>query len=174
MSQQNSKSASIASNTRECLWILIFFGIVFLICRPSFMVKLRKNKQWEAREYISSLNKGQQAYFAKKSVFSTYVKALGIGIKIETKNYNYSILTTKTATFNYGVSKQKDLTSYVGGVFVIPATQVNSNASKNKITTTSILCEADSPGTIKPAEPTYQNGKLVCGTGTIEVTKKSH
>jgi type IV pilus assembly protein PilA len=47
-------------------------------------------KQGEAREYVSSINKGQQAYFAEKSVFSTSVKALGIGIKTETENYKYS------------------------------------------------------------------------------------
>jgi type IV pilus assembly protein PilA len=76
---------------------------------PSFLVRVRINKQWEAREYVSSINKRQQAYFAEKSVFSTSVKALGIGIKTETENYKYSHHDTKKATFNYGVSKQKDL-----------------------------------------------------------------
>lgn len=76
---------------------------------------------------------------------------------------------TKKATFNYGVSKQKDLKSYVGGVFVIPATKVESNASKNNITTTSILCQADYAGTIKLPERTNQNGKIACATGTLEL-----
>ena len=63
-------------------------------------------------------------------------------------------MTLKKATFNYGVLQQKDLKSYVGGVLVIATTKVELNASKNKITTTSILCKADSAGTIKPPEPT--------------------
>ena len=120
-------------------------------------------------ESLRSINKGQQAYFAEKSVFSTSVKALGIGMKTETENYKYSLLTTKKATFNYGVSKQKDIKSFVAGVFVIPATKLEPNAYKNKTTTTSILCRADSPGTIRPPEPTNQNGKIACATGTIEV-----
>jgi hypothetical protein len=33
------------------------------------------------------------------------------------------------------------------------------------------LCQADDTGTIKPAEPTYQNGKIACGKGTTQVTK---
>ena len=41
-------------------------------------------------------------------------------------------------------------------------------AAKEKITTTSILCEADFPGTIKPAEPTYEKGKIACGKGTTQ------
>ncbi|MEG4007957.1 type IV pilin-like G/H family protein [Microcoleus sp. Pol11C1] len=170
MSQQNYKSASLASNVRGCLVILTVMGVLASVAVPSFQVKLRNNKQWEPRDYISLINKRQQAYFAEKSAFSTSVKALGIGIiKTETENYKYSHHTTKKATFNYGVSKHKDLKSVVGGVFVIPAPKVESKASKNKITTTSILCGADSAGTIKPPEPTYQNGKIACATGTIEL-----
>jgi Tfp pilus assembly protein PilE len=174
MSPKNSKLASIASNNGEWLVLLIVIGVFVWIVRPSFLAKVRNINQAEAREYVSSINKGQQAYFAERNVFSTSVKALGIGIKTETENYKYSLLTTKKATFNYGVSKQKDLTSYVGGVFVIPATKVDSNASKNKITTTSIFCQADSAGTIKPPEPTNQNGKIACATGTVELTHGYH
>lgn len=170
MSQQSFKSASIPSN--GCRWLvsLMVIGVLASLVVPSFQVRVRINKQWEPRDYISLINKRQQAYFAEKSVFSTSVKALGIRtIKTETENYKYSHPTTKKATFNYGVSKHKDLKSFVGGVFVIPAPKVESNASKNKITTTSILCGADSAGTIKPPEPTYQNGKIACATGTMEM-----
>ena len=147
-------------------------GVFLSVAVPSFMAKVRNRKQAEAREYVSSINKGQPAYFAEKNVFSTSVKALGIGIKTETENYKYSILITKKATLNYGVSKQKHLKSYVGGVFVIPAKKFDSNAHKNKITTTSILCKADSAGTIKPPEPTNHNGKISCATGTVELTDR--
>ncbi len=174
MSQQSSKSASIESNGCRWLVLLVVIGIFVLLVRPSFLNKVRNIKQAEARDYVRSINKGQQAYLAEKSVFSTSVKALGIGIKTETENYKYSLVTTKKTTFNYGVSKQKDLKSYVGGVFVIPATQVELNAYKNKITTTSILCKADSAGTIKPPEPTNQNGNIACATGTTEVRHGYH
>ena len=175
MSQQSSKSASLASNVGGCLVSLMVIGVLASLVVPSFQVRVRINKQWEPRDYISLINKRQQAYFAEKIVFSTSVKALGIRIiKTETENYKYSHHTTKTATFNYGVSKQKDLRSFVGGVFVIPATKVESNSSKNKITTTSILCGADSAGTIKPPEPTYQNGGIVCGKGTTQVPQQSN
>ncbi len=174
MCQQNYKSASLASNVGGYLVFLMVIGAIGTLIVPSYLNKVWNIKQSEAREYVSSINKGQQAYFAEKSVFSTSVKALGIGIKTDTENYKYSLLTTKKATFNYGLSKQKDLKSYVGGVFVIPATKVASNASKNKITTTSILCKADSAGTIKPPKPTNQNGKIACARGTREVRDGYH
>jgi type IV pilus assembly protein PilA len=174
MSQQYSKSASISPNGCGCLLLLMGIGVIGAIALPSFLNTSHRSRIPQAIQYVGSMNKGQQAYFAEKSVFSTSVKALGIGIKTETKNYKYFIMTTTKATFNYGVSKQKDLKSYVGGVFVIPAKNFHSNASKNKITTTSILCKADSAGTIKPPEPTNQNGKIACPTGTVELTHGYH
>ncbi|HSF74784.1 MAG TPA: type IV pilin-like G/H family protein [Microcoleus sp.] len=175
MSQENSKLASIGYNYCGGLVPLMFFGIILaaIVVLP-FQARVKYVKQGSARESVSSINKSQRAYFAEKNVFSTSVKALGMGIKTETENYKYSLIVTKKATFNYGVSKQKDLKSYVGGIFVIPAKKFDSNASKNKITTTSILCQADSAGTIKPPEPTNQNGKIACATGTVDLTHRYH
>jgi len=131
----------------------------------------RKAKQSEAKMYLRSINKCQQAYFAEKNAFSSSVNALGLGIKTETTTFKYSIRATKKAAFNYAVTKEKDLKSYVGGVFLVPAKNFEPNAAKEEITTTFILCGADFPGTIQPAEPTYKNGKIACGKGTMQVTK---
>jgi hypothetical protein len=117
------------------------------------------------------MNKAQQAVFIEKSAFATSVDALGLGIKTETKNYLYSVRATKQTAFHYGVSKQRQLESYVGGVFLVPVKKIESNAAKDGITTIFILCEADSPDTIKPAEPIYKNGKIACGKGTRQVTR---
>jgi type II secretory pathway pseudopilin PulG len=141
------------------------------IALPLFLNSTNRSKQSEAKQYVSSMNKAQQAYFAEKSVFSSSVNALGLGIKTETTNYKYSVRATKQTAFNYGVSKQPELKSYVGGVFLVPVKKIDPNAGKDGITTISIFCEGDSPGTIKPAEPTYENGKSACGKGTTKVTR---
>ena len=154
------------------LVILMFFGsIISGIFFPVFLNSPHKSKQSEAKQYVSSMNREQQAIFIEKSAFATSVNALGLGIKTETTNYKYSLRATKKVGFNYGVSKEKELKSYVGGVFLVSAKIFEPKAVKDEITTTSILCGADSPGTIKPADPTYQNGKTACGKGTREVTK---
>ena len=168
MTKNQESSISNSSDAGcGCLLLLICIG-VGAIALPSFLNASNKPMLSEGKQYVASMNKGQLAYYAETSVFSTSVEALGLGIKTETKNYKYSVRTTKTAVFNYGVSKQKDLKSYVGGVFVIPAAkQVDLNSYNMTITTTYILCIADSPGTIKPPEPTNQNGKIACATGTM-------
>lgn len=156
---------------REKSVVLIFYLFIAIASIPIFpenIVELDRAKESEAKHYIASMNRVQEAHFAEKSAFATSVDALGIGIKTETTNYKYSVRATKKAAFNYGISKQEKVRSHVGGVFVIG---VNSNNAKNKITTKSILCRSDEPGTITPLPPTIQNDKLVCETGTIEVTK---
>ncbi|MEG4232764.1 type IV pilin-like G/H family protein [Microcoleus sp. Pol11C3] len=172
MSQQDSKSASIVPNGCGCLLLLMGIGVMGAIALPLFLGDSTQDKYmrsymtFQAQQYVSSVNRGQQAYSAEKNAFSSSVKALGIGIETETTHFKYSIRTTKKAAFNYAVAKENKSKSYVGGVFLVPAKNFEPNAAKEERTTTSILCEADSPGTITPAEPTYENGKIACGKGT--------
>ncbi|MBD1886577.1 type IV pilin-like G/H family protein [Microcoleus vaginatus] len=173
---QESSISNSAYNGCGCLLLLMGIVVIGAIALPSFLngsnkPMISKAKQSEAKQYVGSMNKAQQAYFADNNAFSSSLKALGLGIKTETTNFKYSIRATKKAAFNYAVSKQKDLKSYVGGVFLVPAKNFEPNAAKEEITTTSILCEAESPGTIKPAEPTYENGKIACGKGTKQLSK---
>ncbi|UNU24675.1 type IV pilin-like G/H family protein [Microcoleus vaginatus] len=146
-------------------------GVIGAIALPSLFqdTTCGNTPTMEPRQYVGSMNRAQKALFIEKSAFATSFDALGLGIKTETTNFKYSIRATKKAAFNYGVSKKKDLKSYVGGVFIVPAKNFEPNAAKEERTTTSILCEADSPGTINPAEPTYENGKIACGKGTTQL-----
>ncbi|MEG4288064.1 type IV pilin-like G/H family protein [Microcoleus sp. C2C3] len=154
-----------------CLLLLMVIGVIGAIALPSFLNSTHKPMISEAKQYVGSMNRAQQALFIEKSAFATSVNALGIGIKTETTNYKYSVRATKKAGFNYAVAKGKNLKSYVGGVFLVPAKNFEPNAAQEEITTRSILCGADFPGTIKPAEPTYENGKIACGKGTTQVTR---
>lgn len=155
-----------------CLLLIAGIGVMNGIALPFYLNNTNRSKQSEAKQYVSSMNKAQQEYFAEKSLFSSSVNPLGLGIKTETTNYKYSVRATKQTAFNYGLSKQPQLKSYVGGVFLVPVKEVKPKAAKDGIITTiSIFCQADSPGTIKPAEPTYENGKIACGQGTRQVTK---
>jgi type IV pilus assembly protein PilA len=166
----------ISGEHRNCEKLVILMFYIFIVA--TYIPMINESiaypigaKQSEAKQYVSSMNKGQQAYYAEKSVFSTSIEALGLGLKTETTNYKYSWRATKQTAFNYGVSKEPQLKSYVGGVFRVPAKEVDPNAAKDEIKTILILCQADSPGAIKPAEPTYENGEGVCGKGTTQVTK---
>jgi len=181
MRQQDFQSNSILSKGCGCLSLslfsLIFFGIILEIVLPSILVMAKNAKQSEAKQYVSSMNKGQQAYYAERSAFSNYIPDLGLGIKTETTNYKYSTRVTKTAAFSYAEAKGNTIKNYFGGVFFVPAKELEPNADRDEVRTVSILCETeDRPlfrfkPPVQPAEPTYQNGEVICGKGTTAVTK---
>ncbi len=118
-----------------------------------------KTSESEGKQYVSSMNKAQQAYYAENTGFTSSVANLGLGIKSETANYKYSISTGNKAVFNYGVSRDINLKSFVGGVFLIGNT------------TKTILCQTNAATKTKPPNPTNKNGTLACAANTVEVAR---
>jgi hypothetical protein len=165
-------------------WGLFFtFGIkdkqVEVFVPPSLLTMAIKALQAEAIQYVGSMNRKQEFYFAMNGAFSTSIDALGLGIKTETINYKYSLRVTQTASFHYAVAKKKTLKNYVGGVFIVPAKKLDPNARRDEVTTVAIFCQTekrpffrvkrtDEPD--EPAEPIYQNGEVICGKGTTQLT----
>jgi len=202
MRQQKSKSNSILLQVysgllKSCGCLLLVYGATSLLpwglfftfgikdkqvevfVPPLLMTMAIKARESEATMYVGSMNKGQQAYFAETSAFSNSIPALGLGLKTETNNYKYSLRVTQTASFHYAVAKNKTLKNYVGGVFLVPAKNLDPNARRAEMTTLTILCETekhpffrvkrtDEPD--EPAEPIYQNGEIICGKGTTKLT----
>src|SRR4028119_1568362 len=170
----SEKNISPDKKSKSCLGILLGFTFISVtvvilsaIALPSFICSPNRAKQSESKQYVSAMNKGQQAIYAEEGAFSNSINALGLGIKTQTTNYNYSISATKNAAFSYGVARSNNLTSYVGAVFLVPVSQA---ANKDK-TTVSILCKANSPGNTQPPDPILQNGKPVCAAGSTEVVR---
>jgi len=134
----------------ELLVVIIIIGILSAIALPSFLNQANKAKQSEAKQYVGTLNRVQQAYYLEKSEFASDLTDLADPVPSETDNYAY-ILSSATASGNaisYGTSKAAALKSYNGMVAVIAVTK------SGDATTTAILCEADAPGTSQLADPT--------------------
>lgn len=58
----------------------------------------------------------------------------------------------------------------LGGVFVVPATSVDTQADKKETNTVVIVCETLLSSTTKQIEPILQNGVPVCGSNTQDLT----
>ncbi|MEG3989222.1 type IV pilin-like G/H family protein [Microcoleus sp. S28C3] len=147
----------------ELLVVIIIIGILSAIALPSFLSQANKAKQTEAKQYVASMNKGQQAYYAENTKFADDPTgtALGLGIKVATNNYTYVISATSNTggIVNANPTIGGALRSYGGSVALIAAGEAS--------TTTSILCEG-ATGVV---------GKVVVGTtdclavGMTNVTK---
>ena len=173
----------------EILCIIIIFGFLVTLVLSSLLSQHPKPKSSEAKNNIGALNRAQQAYFLEYQKFTTDMAQLGVGMKTETVNYCYSIQATKNAVFNYAVSRpgaymsrsecfgifcwpvKEPLTSYVGAVFTVPASNLDPKADKKEMTPVAIACEALRPGAIKPAAPTLQNGVPKCGSDTRDLSQ---
>jgi hypothetical protein len=78
-----------------------------------------KAKQSEAKTYVGSLNRSQQAYFLDRNKFSDSMTDLGLGMTSETENYSYSIETQSSIAVAKASAKRDGLKSYTGTVFVL-------------------------------------------------------
>jgi type II secretory pathway pseudopilin PulG len=123
--------------------------ILSAIALPSFLNQANKAKQSEAKQYVASMNKGQQAVFAEKASFSTKIPDLGLGIKSETENYKYQIPQRSNNSVVVAVAepKKSGLKGYVGIVAIVE----NS--------TETLFCEESQASTSFPDLSTIVNQK---------------
>lgn len=147
----------------------LFFLMLAAVILPNFLTMSTKAKQAEAKQYVRSMNHAQQTYFIKNKGFSDSVKKLGLDIKTQTVNYDYATRRLENiGAFNYGIARNSKIKSYVGGVFIVPA-KYYSDAGKKELKILAILCESNTVGVTRLAEPIYNQGKPACGAGTREI-----
>ncbi|WP_019501409.1 type IV pilin-like G/H family protein [Pseudanabaena sp. PCC 6802] len=156
----------------ELLVVIIIIGILAAIALPSFLNQSNKAKQSEAKTYVGTLNKGQQAYFTEKNRFGSDINILGVGVKTQTENYDFN---SANAAYDAGLPSNNNATStgtprsvalrgYSGMV------QLNVVASTSDVTSLAALCEMNQAGATTPVSPTSNaTGGPTCTAGTQPV-----
>ncbi len=126
----------------------------------------RKVRQTEAKQYVSSMNKAQQAFYAEYATFSATIEKLGIGIKSETENYSYSIVLSNDKRFaqSMALAKIDGLKNYTGIVFLTKTSDGQYTSTQSR------LCESTQPSKELPGTPTATNSPdIQCPSGYSEV-----
>jgi type IV pilus assembly protein PilA len=136
----------------ELLVVIIIIGILAAIALPSFLNQANKAKQSEAKTYIGSINRAQQAFFLEDGGYTTDISDLGLGIRSITENYNYEIddVTDDTQAFATAMPWDGDTNNYDANATIkaymglqgIGQTDPD-NTEASEVTTLSILCEAN-------------------------------
>jgi type IV pilus assembly protein PilA len=151
----------------ELLVVIIIIGILSAIALPSFLNQANKAKQSEAKQYVGSMNRAQQAKYAEDGGFVTNVEGLGIGIKTETTNYQYTVnVTATTATYAVSLATPRNtnaLQKYAGAVAL-------STGTGDK-TTVAVLCAYEGGGTPGTIDPSLAGPNANCAGGGTEVAK---
>jgi len=122
-------------------------------------------KQSEAKTYVGSLNRSQEAFYLEKQQFAPNLEMLATGIPSETANYSYTINRIDPVRVqNYGIAKRDGLRTYIGGV-IITKSQVSSD-----LTSLTTICESDQPTTSLPPPIIFIEGQSPkCPSGYSEV-----
>ena len=143
----NKKNGEKAFTLLELLVLIIIIGILAAIALPSFLSQSNKAKQSEAKTYVGTLNKGQQAYYTEKGRFGANLYVLAVGVKASTPNYPYAVTASsdsQTASNNKALSVGNPtavaLRAYGGMV------SLNVVSSTSDVTSLAILCENNIAG----------------------------
>lgn len=165
LNQKKNASGEQGFTLIELLVVIIIIGILAAIALPSFLNQANKGKQAEAKQYVSSINKAQQAYYTEFGTFVTTTDAnawgsLAVGIKTQTSNYKYSINGTGELVNAKADASQisKALKNYTGVTGLVAP---SANADK---TSQAVVCETENAG-VAPADGSVSNAEVKCGGG---------
>lgn len=133
----------------------------------------------EAKQYISTISRGQEAYYAKHGQFSNDIAKLGLGIKEQGDNYNYTIVSSmgpvqtlpnqrEPAQFEstIAIAKPNDMNT---GKFYTSAVFAFKQKGSIQIITFARVCESNS---VNPSyaviwsPPTFDGKEIRCQPGT--------
>lgn len=130
----------------ELLVVIIIIGILSAIALPSFLSQANKAKQSEAKQYLASINKGQQAFYVENGSFTSGISDLGLGIKTATGNYTYSLTINGAGTASISVGQTSStsgaLNGYAGAVYL--------TGDQGSVNSESILCENTNAVAVPP------------------------
>ena len=149
--------AVVLANLIKLYGLIFLFGLLTAIVLPSFLHHANKanDKQSEAKQYIASMNKGQQDYYVEMAEFSNNISDLGLEIKSETENYSYNISKVNYSRYviSTATAKNEQLKSYSGIVYL------------DDNNTTSMICETDEPSLTAPTDEDV----YVCPSGSSRI-----
>ncbi|NJO42193.1 MAG: prepilin-type N-terminal cleavage/methylation domain-containing protein [Cyanobacteria bacterium CRU_2_1] len=105
----------------ELLVVIIIIGILAAIALPSFLNQAAKAKQSEAKNFVGSVNRAQQAHRIENDLFAKDFETLEIGLPTDTKSYTYTGMNLSNETQGIIKANPNDtstLKAYSGGVFI--------------------------------------------------------
>lgn len=128
---------------------LVMLGVAYVL--PSFLHNDIRGRQAEGKQYVSSINKAQQAYYEENGTFMTENspagwESLAVGIKTQTSNYKYLILSSaQNEVSAIAVPLRKNIKGYTGVTGLVSPVD---NAKKISRVTQAIVCETHNVGDV--------------------------
>ena len=145
----------------ELLVVIIIIGVLSAIALPNFLNQANKARESEAKTYIGSINRAQQAHYHENLSFAQNLEDLSIGIPRQTVNYQYQVEASNPVVESQVTAtpvKGKSIRTYQGCVVVI--TEIDSSQSM----------KSDGP---TPTDPTNPSNACSIASGGGSMTPAS-
>jgi type IV pilus assembly protein PilA len=147
----------------ELLVVIIIIGILAAIALPSFLNQANKAKQSEAKQYVGTLVRAQQAFYLEESKFASSIAELSKPVATDTTNYSYSTVlgaTNSASVYGTPIAGKNALKAYSGAAAVAVVT------ASSEATSFGGVCESIALGPTQLTAPTFTaDGKTVCAPG---------
>lgn len=138
--------------------------IITMLSIPYYAItspgQANKARESEAKTYIGSINRGQQAFRLENDSFAETIDEIGIGIPTESDHYQYEI-TTSDNDMVAATAKAKTggIRSFIGAVFIV-------DDDEGYTTTKAIWCQSNRPSKLAPSLPSVEDGEPKCASGS--------
>lgn len=147
----------------------LILSLLFSSCNY-FTSSPRYSYKTEARQYIGSLNRAQQAYYVERNQLTALFDNLGLRLSPETRYYQYSIVVENSnRVFHQAKPKLHSIKGYMGAVFLIPHPEnYQKSAGEPERDMLTIICESNELGVV-PQKPYLEGSELFCAPGSTKL-----
>ena len=165
----NKKNGEKGFTLIELLVVIIIIGILAAIALPSFLNQTAKAKQSEAKTYVATIGKTQQAYFTEKGTFAPAISYLSLGTPAATDNYAYTGIGTSATDVTYGAYNLKPNLKLYSGRIVTGQLSATSEVYSN-----SIVCESQPSTTANTTISAVATGQVTVAPTTSNDTSNGY
>ena len=136
----------------ELLVVIIIIGILAAIALPSFLSQSQKARFAEAKSYVGTMSRLQQAYYMEKGTFTDDMTRLSLLANISSSAYSYKIFTGDISgaispiqldrvITNVAAPNSLGFKAYISVVGITALTTATVKAD-------TVFCTANSPGMV--------------------------
>ena len=95
--RSSSKTQNINNNQGftliELLVVIIIIGLLAAIALPSFLNQSNKARFAEAKSYVGTMSRLQQAYYLEKKMFADDITRLSLGANTSSSSFTYLVVS---------------------------------------------------------------------------------
>lgn len=155
-----SKNMEAGFTLIELLVVLIIVGILSAIALPSFLNQTGKARQAEAKTYLGSVVRAQQAFFTERGKFADSFEELGVSFSANTANYDYSTEMLAEGKGAIAIAKPIGQATYKGYLGVSALVNTDTNPA-----VATAICESKGTGelaTLSSEDVAIGETEIVC------------